>query len=73
MCAVQSKGYKCITGQNINKRAIIKKAGRERIEEKGPLCYNRPESIISDFLSKDLSQDILRFNTLRQSHILPLE
>jgi hypothetical protein len=71
MCAVQSKRYECITGQNINKRAIIKKAGRERIEEKGPLCCNKPESIASDFLNKNLSQDILRFNALRQGYVLP--
>jgi hypothetical protein len=55
MCAVQSKGCKYIAGQNINRRAIIKKTSRERIEEKGPLYYDRPESIASDFLSKDLS------------------
>jgi hypothetical protein len=55
MCAVQSKKCECIARQNINKRAIIKKAGHERIKEKGPLCYSKPESIASDFLNKDLS------------------
>jgi hypothetical protein len=49
MCAIQSKGCECIARQNINKKAIIKKAGRKRIEEKRPLCYNRLEFIISDF------------------------
>jgi hypothetical protein len=73
MCAVQSERYKCIARQNINKRVIIKKAGCERIEEKGLLCCDRLEFIISDFLSKDLSQDILRFNALRQGHVLPLK
>jgi hypothetical protein len=55
MCAIQSKRYKYITGQNINKKAIIKKAGYERMKEKKPLCYSRLESITSDFLSKNLS------------------
>jgi hypothetical protein len=55
ICAVQSEGCECIVRQNINKKAIIKKAGRKRIKEKGPLCYSRLESIISNFLSKNLS------------------